>query len=523
MSSSVDYSDVQGLVRFGFGKMTEACYILLNIKNAPAARAWLTSSPITTAIKLDPPPETALQIAFTSHGLEALGVPSNMIVGFSAEFIVGMAGEEDRSRRLGDTGTNSPSSWRWGGLGKVPHLVVMLFANPHLLEGWKRSVMDAAWNTAFEEIECLPTSDMGGREPFGFVDGISQPDIDWEQRREVSSNCDQLKYGNLVCLGEFLLGYSNEYGKYTDRPLLTPEDPGSEELLEAEDHPGKKDLGLNGTYVVMRELQQDVRAFWQFLDKVAGSNPVERYKLAEALVGRGFSGGEPPVPLSKNPIPGVGTSDNQDKRKLDIERNQFTFDSDPAGTRCPLGAHIRRGNPRNADIPDDPKGLISHLIHRLGFGNTNPRADLIASTRFHRLLRRGREYGRALTPEEALQPAPPSDSQPGLHFVAVNSNIERQFEFVQNAWMMRTKFDGLTEESDPLLGNREAVRGCPFTSAFSLPKENGVRRRVVDMPQFITVRGGAYFFLPSIRTLNYLSKIDGRVAAAKQTGVTDRD
>ena len=75
--------------------------------------------------------------------------------------------------------------------------------------------------------------------------------------------------------------------------------------------------------------------------------------------------------------------------------------------------------------------------------------------------------------------------------------------------MMRTKFGGLTEESDPLLGNREAVGGCPFTNTFSLPQKNGVRQRVMDLPQFITVRGGAYFFLPSMRALKYLSKIDG--------------
>jgi Dyp-type peroxidase family len=507
--SSVDYADVQGLVRFGFGKMTEACYFLLNIKNAPAARAWFRNAPITTAVEKTPPPRTALQTAFTRDGLEKLQVPDNVIAGFSAEFLCGMAGEENRSRRLGDAGANSPKNWQWGGSGKVPHAVVMLFAEPGQLERWQQSIKGEFWQAAFEAIECLPTSDMGGREPFGFIDGISQPDIDWDQTRKVSINCDQLVYGNLVCLGEFLLGYSNEYGRYTDRPLLNLQEPGSEELLEAEDQPGKKDLGLNGTYVVMRQLQQDVRGFWQFLDKVAGSNREARYKLAEAFVGRALSDGAPLVPLSKTPIPGVGSSGDDAKRKLDIERNQFTYESDVAATRCPFGAHIRRGNPRNADIPGDSKGLIAHLIHILGFGNKDIHADLIASTRFHRVLRRGREYGEKLSPEEALQPAPPGDPERGLHFVALNSNIERQFEFVQNAWMMRTKFDGLTEESDSLLGNREAVPGCPFTNTFSLPQENGVRRRVMDMPQFITVRGGAYFFLPSMRALKYLSKIGG--------------
>src|SRR5260370_33612388 len=106
---------------------------------------------------------------------------------------------------------------------------------------------------------------MKGVEPFGFIDGISQPGIDWEQTRKVSINCDQLGYGNVVCLGEFLLGYSNEYRRYTDRPLLQPQDPGSEELLPADDQPEKKDLGLNGTDLVMRRIRQTVRGFRQFV------------------------------------------------------------------------------------------------------------------------------------------------------------------------------------------------------------------------------------------------------------------
>ncbi|HEY6306476.1 MAG TPA: peroxidase [Candidatus Angelobacter sp.] len=507
MPSSVDYRDVQGLVRFGFARMTEACYLLLRIKDAAAAREWLRNAPITTAEEKKPLPQTALQLAFTSEGLKKMQVPASVIEGFAAAFRLGMAGEENLSRRLGDIGANSPERWLWGSSGKVPHAVVMLFAGPGLLEGWKQSIQTKSWTAAFDEIACLPTTDMGGVEPFGFIDGISQPELDWEQARRVSINGDQLEYGNLVCLGEFLLGYSNEYGRFTDRPLLDPRDRGSEELLSAADQPEKKDLGLNGTFVVMRQLEQEVRGFWQFLDKASGADRDARYKLAEAFVGRAYSDGAPLVPLNKTPIAGVGSASSDAKRKQDIERNQFTYNSDVDGTRCPFGAHIRRGNPRNSDIPGDPKGLISHLIHILGFGNKNVRDDLIASTRFHRVLRRGREYGKKLSPDEALQPAPSDDGERGLHFVAVNANITRQFEFVQNAWMMRTKFDGLTEESDPLLGNREAVPGCPFTNSFSLPQENGVRRRIMDVPQFIVVRGGAYFFLPSMRALRYLCKI----------------
>jgi deferrochelatase/peroxidase EfeB len=218
------------------------------------------------------------------------------------------------------------------------------------------------------------------------------------------------------------------------------------------------------------------------------------------MVGREFADGSPLVPVSRETIPGITDQHNG-------IQNQFTYDLDIDGTRCPYGSHIRRANPRNPDIPGDPQGLISTLIRILGFGNRNVRDDLIASTRFHRILRRGREYGRKLTPEDALQPAPPQDVETGLHFLAINSNIQRQFEFIQAAWLMRTKFDGMTEESDPLLGNRTSVIGCPFTDTFSVPQSGGIRKRIMGLPQFINVRGGAYFFLPGMSALRYLGRL----------------
>jgi len=500
VTSSVEYGDVQGLVRFGHAHMTEACYFLLRVKNDSSARSWLSSAPVTSAVNASPLPTTALQIAFTRPGLEALSVPPSVIAGFSAEFIAGIASDENRSLRLGDIGANSPAHWRWGG-GDIPHLLVMLFAEPGLLDSWKQAAKGQFWTSAFEEIEYLSTSNMGGREPFGFIDGISQPEVDWDQTRRPSVNCYEDKYSNVVCLGEFLLGYRNEYQKYTDRPLIDDRDRTGQELPFAEDQPGFRDLGRNGTYLVMRQLAQDVRGFWQFLDGVTSSDAEQRYRLGSLMIGRALADGSPLVPLSRDGIGGVSEKGNG------IQLNQFTYDSDVQGTRCPYGAHIRRANPRNADVLGNPRGLISTLIRTLGFGNKNVRDDLISSARFHRILRRGREYGPALTPEQALQPTSPNDFESGLQFLAINSNIQRQFEFVQTAWLMRTKFDGLTEESDPILGNRTPVAGCPFTNTFSVPRENGIRQRITDLPQFIRVKGGAYFFLPGIRALRYLSKV----------------
>src|ERR1039458_8719785 len=103
----IDAKDVQGLVRFGYARLTEGCYLLLRIRDAAAASAWCAVAPVATAESQERPPETALQVAFTWAGLGKLGLPSNVLAGFSPEFQSGMAGEENRSRRLGDVGANA--------------------------------------------------------------------------------------------------------------------------------------------------------------------------------------------------------------------------------------------------------------------------------------------------------------------------------------------------------------------------------------------------------------------------------
>ena len=495
--SAIDFSDVQGLVRFGYGDLTEACFLLLYIDKPAAARAWLATADVSNAA--EGKATVAMQIAFTSQGLQALGVSQRVLVGFSAEFLSGMAGEESRLRRLGDVGASAPSGWRWGHPGQTPDVLLMLYAKKGGMEARRENLLGALSENGFRLLDCLNTADLDGYEPFGFRDGISQPKIDWHCERTLAG--DQLEYGNLLALGEFLLGYPNEYCEYTDRPLLDVKDDPKGLLLPAEDRPDKRDLGRNGTYLVFRQLEQDVRGFWQFLDKQANSDPEQRRKLGEAMVGRTMLG-QSLVPLASRPIPGVGP------KAEDTNLNQFTYESDKTGTNCPFGAHVRRANPRNADLPGGRQGLLSRLIRTAGFGRKGIRDDLIASTRFHRLLRRGREYGSELLPEDAVRAGKPDGEKRGIHFICLNANIARQFEFVQNAWMMDTKFDGLTEESDPLLGNREPVSGCSFTNTFSLPQKDAVRRRIAGVPQFVTVRGGAYFFLPSLRALRYLATLE---------------
>ena len=338
--SPADYDDMQGLLRFGYGRLTEACFLLLRVQSVTAAGAWLETAPVATAKELSSPPERALQLAFTSAGLRKLRVDEQVLSGFSAEFLAGMTGDVNRSRRLGDTGANDPEYWEWGGEGKVPDAIAMIYAMPGMLAGWRDSLEKDLQQSGFELLQCLPTNDMGGIEPFGFVDGVSQPVLDWSERKNVAG--DKLRYENLSALGEFVLGYENEYGKFTGSPVVSS--VVAADLPEALGAAGFRDLGRNGTYMVVRQLEQDVRGFWKFADGQSHSNGIARQEFAEAMVGRKMSG-ETLLQPCKQSIPGIGPDED------DVRLNQFTYDEDSDGVSCPFGAHVRRSNPRNADFP----------------------------------------------------------------------------------------------------------------------------------------------------------------------------
>lgn len=98
-SGNFEFDDVQGLLRFGYGKLADTCFMLLKIADASAARQWLSTAPVSSAIAIHPPPDTALQIAFSVQGLRALGIDESIIDGFSDEFVHGMTRNENCSRR----------------------------------------------------------------------------------------------------------------------------------------------------------------------------------------------------------------------------------------------------------------------------------------------------------------------------------------------------------------------------------------------------------------------------------------
>jgi Dyp-type peroxidase family len=508
-----ELSDIQGIVRSGYGTLGDSVFLLLRVVDAAKAKAWLRavagdSSPtgssyrVTSAADLQARQDTALQVAFTAPGLRRLGMAEDMIHGFSREFYVGMGGEaaeaEGRARRLGDLGANAPANWAWGARD-VPDVLMMLYAAKGGLASFVELVK-ADIGSGFQLDQELATASYAStgdrREPFGFVDGISQPSIDWKAEREHDAK-DQLEYGNLIAAGECLLGYPNEYGIYEDRPLLAPERDPCGILSPAADEPEKRDLARNGSYLVFRQLDQDVQGFWRFVsERDPGSGGVA---LAETMVGRRLESGDPLIDHRTPGIAGIGHRDEG------VRRNGFTFYTDPDGLSCPFGAHVRRANPRTADIPGGKQGLVSHGLRTLGFKRSGMREDLVSSSRFHRIVRRGRAYGDALDrPGSRLENT--SGSKTGLHFICLNANISRQFEFIQSAWLTSSAFDGTSGETDPLLGNRlKGLRGQP-TDAFTVPQAAGPCRRVSGLPQFVTVRGGAYFFLPSLRALRFFAQ-----------------
>lgn len=499
-NQTVEFADIQALVRFGFKHLTQASFLLLRVKNREAARAWLASAPVTSALTVNPLPKVALQVALTSEGLRALGVSPEIVADFSHEFIVGMSADTNRSMRLGDVQENAPERWWWGTADDVPHVMIMLYATPETLESYERA-MEIQLSDGFEKPQRLCTSELSSKEPFGFEDGISQPTLDWKRERPVR-DAVQFAYTNLSCLGEFLLGYPNEYGMYTDRPLVDPLRENENLLPRAEDAPDKADVGRNGSYLVIRQLQQDVQGFRHYLDQQAHGDAALSEHLAAAMVGRTREG-EPVAGRSCEVIAGHTLAPKDDI-------NAFTYQSDPEGLRCPLGAHIRRSNPRNADLPPGKPDILSRMKRTLGFDANALANDLVASTRFHRLLRRGRKYGMPPGSDSAAKPgdslrAAQTETETGIHFISLVANISRQFEFVQGAWITGTRFAGLRSESDPLLGNRQPASDGSLTNIFSIPQADGPDRKLADMPSFVTVRGGAYFFLPGIRALHYLA------------------
>ena len=216
------------------------------------------------------------------------------------------------------------------------------------------------------------------------------------------------------------------------------------------------------------------------------------------MVGR-TRDGDPLVPIEEAPIPGIGSKPEE------LRLNQFTYARDPTGSACPFGAHIRRANPRNPDFPGRPTALLKRIITMLGFGPKGFRDDLMSPVRFHRILRRGREYG----PGQAGGCATPgSGDEPRAAFISSASMPTfpaSSSSFRTRGWREHQVLRNNRGER-PAGGDPAEIPGCPVTG-FSPAFRRRSAEAVPGMPQFVTVRGGAYFFLPSLRALRYFAAV----------------
>lgn len=417
-------------------------YLLLRIDDPVAGRAALQRlAPLIASVadQTSPLGDAWLAVALTYQGLKALGVPQESLASFSPEFQHGMRA---RAAELGDAGANDPRHWEPPFGTSAIHLALAVLApdpprRELVLERVHQALEALPGLTALyrQDGASLPT----GREHFGYQDGISQPAI--EGTRMLPSNPGEAP----LKAGEFVLGYPDEWGRLSSLPQ--PEV-----------------LGRNGAYVALRKLHQNVAAFRRFLAEHAKS-AAEQELLAAKIVGRWRSG----APLALAP--------EQDDPALAADperRNAFLYyEDDPKGLKCPLGAHIRRMNPRD------------HF------------KDEVVQVNRHRVFRRGQAYGPVLSAGVMED----DGAERGMVFLFVGADLKRQFEFVQREWINQGTFIGAPTERDPLIGPSEGV------GVFTIPKQP-IRRRLQGLPQFVTVRGGEYFFMPGLKALHWLADLD---------------
>jgi len=445
----LEFDQIQGLVLSGYGHLDHAGYVFLRIDEAAKARHWLAEQvpKVTNARKPVVKPERCMNIALTATGLRALGLPHDAVESFSTEFREGPA-EPNRARIMGDTALNDPANWDYGGPRTERFdLLLMLFAEGHAGRDAYREEYRAGFEAAGLTEVCTQNGyrTPDSHEHFGFFDGISQPGI--VGAKESTSPED-------VQAGEFVFGYMNEYAH------LSPV-PGSTAL-------GDDVLGKNGTYLVFRKLAQDVTALHTFLSSATDGTAAQMDFLGAKMVGR-WRSGAPLVlsPHADDPLLGEDTKRN----------NAFLFaEADPLGMACPIGSHVRRTNPRDSLEPSPPESL--------------------KTVRRHAILRRGRSYG-------ALYDETNGDHLRGLIFIALNTDIKRQFEFIQGAWMNDPQFAGLYDGRDPISAARSPDN--PHTT-MTIPRFP-FSREVCGVPQMVTTQGAGYFFLPGIAALEYLSTL----------------
>ena len=441
----IDRRNIQGFVVRGY-RLPFAAYVYLRIDDAAKTRAALAEflPQVITAERWTDKPESGINVAVSFAGLKAMGIGDRSLDAFPAEFKAGMAA---RAQVLGDIGDSAPGNWEEPFRAGEAHVLVMVSAtSQEALEARHGRVCDGVERSGGGTVVGAQLGGVleGGREHFGYADGFAQPSIEGSGFDSQPGEGAPEKGGwRPLKPGELLLGYPDEQGAVTPAP---PPD----------------DFGVNGSFLVYRKLRQDVAGFRRLLREAAAEYPGGEELLAAKIVGRWRDG----TPLDASP-------DRPDAALVadPARNNAFDYAGDDAGLRCPVGAHVRRMNPRRS-LPFDGK-----LVNR------------------HRIMRRGITYGERL-PEGA-----DDDGQDrGVVFMCLQASLARGFEFVQSQWANGGNAFRLGQDQDVMLGPQDTVGTAKMTIPGDPPFFLGPLARVV------TMRGGEYYFTPGLNGLRHLAR-----------------
>ncbi|HXM59854.1 MAG TPA: Dyp-type peroxidase [Terriglobales bacterium] len=453
-NTKIDVSDIQGFALKGYN-LPFARYLLLEFLHAEAGQNFIGQivQYLTTGERWDEKPAAAVNIAFTHKGLAKLELPEATLLSFPVEFQQGM---RERGQILYDTGKNGPEHWEAVWRENQVHVWLAVNAQTRatldqqcdfllrIMDRTGGAKLVQAQDAGLIFIDNKPTA----KEHFGYTDGFGNPDFKGAERECVPGQGKLTKRGTWepLATGEFLLGYADESGELPVAPIPHL-------------------LARNGTFMVYRKLHQNVATFRTFLEQKGQLYPGGKEKLASKFIGRWRDG--TPVEISPDrPDPAL-VADN--------DRNtNFTYGNDLTGLRCPVGAHIRRGNPRDAF------GFHGELVNR------------------RRIMRRGLPYG-TYVPEG--QPVRDADDR-GIIFMALNASLFRQFEFVQQQWIEYGNDLHQGNDKDLVIGNHGGKGKCVLQGT-SDPQNPAFI--CANLPNFVELRGGDYFFMPSLTALQMIA------------------
>jgi Dyp-type peroxidase family len=448
---------------------------------------------------------TWLNIAFSFRGLEQL---TEEAAKFKDDaFLEGLA---KRSSSLNDplTGEGFQKNWLIGGEGNEPDLVFIVASDSleemglavRRIESWIYEGAEIGGNLApsgvkviFKQKGATLPDPLRGHEHFGFLDGVSQPGIrgvsdktgELITPQQNPSDLTQGKPGqDRLWPGEFVFG----------QPGQDPKDAGNKGKIRS----AGTEWANNGSFLVFRRLRQDVGAFHDFLKREGNRLNLGAERFGAKCVGRWASGA---------PIERAAFEDNAKMSRDDCANNAFNFQEDTIPKLPAPGSGQCRDNFPDALAKQDSEGLICPIAGHIRKAyprddvSANPKKQPIpneADTETHRLLRRGIPFGDPFDPTVI-----PDDGNRGLLFLAYQTSIVDQFEFVTKNWVNNPDFKDPDSGHDPILGqsNKNGSRERSFT----LKLDNGQEQTVRMEKDFVIPTGGGYYFAPSITALKTLS------------------